>query len=64
MENMEQSTLAEIFEQYPRKQSSLIMVLQDIQAHFNYLPQENIDQTADWLNVPRSQIYSVAYSSW
>ncbi len=59
MDNMEQSTITAILEQYPRKQSSLIMILQDIQTQFNYLPQETIDQTSDWLKIPKSQIYSV-----
>ncbi len=36
------------------------MVLQDIQAALNYIPQEAIDTVSEWLAVPRSQIYSVA----
>ncbi len=36
------------------------MVLQDIQAALNYIPEEAVDTVSDWLSVPRSQIYSVA----
>ena len=38
----------------------LIPVLQDIQEVFNYLPKEGLEQVARWLNLPLTQVYSVA----
>ncbi len=50
----------QIVERYEGDASSLIMVLQDVQAALNYLPPAAIDQVARRLHVPRSQVYSVA----
>ncbi len=60
MTNNEHAQVAAILQKYPSRASSLIMVLQDIQASLNYLPQQAIDQVSEALAVPRSQIYSVA----
>jgi len=49
-----------IVDRYRGEASSLIMVLQDVQAALNYLPPEAIDRVARRLDVPRSQVYSVA----
>ncbi len=49
-----------ILESYPRTQESLVMVLQDVQAEFGYLPKEALDEVATALDVPRAQVYSVA----
>ncbi|MFH0902453.1 MAG: NAD(P)H-dependent oxidoreductase subunit E, partial [Pseudomonadota bacterium] len=40
--------------------SSLVMVLQDIQSEFNYLPCEALEMVAAALSVPRSRVFSVA----
>ncbi len=45
---------------YPRNQSSLVMVLQDIQAAFGYLPKAALEEVSLGLDVPRSQVYAVA----
>jgi len=50
----------DVLRRYPRQESSLIMVLQDVQDALNYLPQEAIDVVASGLGVPRSRVYSVA----
>ncbi|HEB84404.1 MAG TPA: NAD(P)H-dependent oxidoreductase subunit E [Bacteroidetes bacterium] len=52
--------LAELFERYPREETSLIMVLQDVQDHFNWLPPEALDRVAVELGVPRGRVQSVA----
>jgi NADH-quinone oxidoreductase subunit F len=49
-----------ILERYPRDESSLIMVLQDVQEALNYLPEEAVAAVADGLSLPRSRVYSVA----
>ena len=49
-----------ILDRYPRDESSLIMVLQDIQAEYRYLPCEALEQVADGLRLPRSRVFSAA----
>ncbi len=38
----------------------LIMILQDIQQEFHYLPKESIRHVADYLGMPQSTVYSAA----
>ena len=52
--------LDEIFERHELFSESLIAVLQDIQEHYHYLSEENIQEVAARLNIPVSQAYSVA----
>jgi NADH:ubiquinone oxidoreductase subunit E len=40
--------------------SSIIQILQDIQAEFNYLPKEALEYTSRKLNIPLARIYSIA----
>ena len=40
--------------------SALISILQDIQAEYNYLPEEALREVAKALNIPLIDIYSVA----
>ncbi len=47
-------------EQYGKKQSGLIPILQDIQKHKGYLPQEELSLVAKELKVPLSRLYSLA----
>lgn len=54
------SRVPEIIERYPQQPSSLIMVLQDIQKEFSYLPCEALEQTAEKLGVPLSKVFSVS----
>src|SRR5512137_1115817 len=52
--------LAEIFARHPHDPSSLIMVLQDIQREYHYLPCEALRETASVLGVKLSKVFSVA----
>lgn len=52
--------LPEIFSRYPRDPSSLIMVLQDIQGEYRYLPCEALKETSRVLGVRLSKVFSVA----
>jgi len=54
------SRLPEIFERHPHDASSLIMILQDIQKEYRYLPCEALKQTAEQLDLPLSRVFSVA----
>lgn len=50
----------EIIEQHELKSSSLIPIMQDIQAEYRYLPGELLIYVADKLQIPLSKAYSVA----
>ena len=54
-----------INDEYEGKDSWLVMILQDIQQEFNYLPAKALKRVAEKLNIPLSRVFSVAtfYSS-
>ncbi len=54
------SKLPQIIERYPQKPESLIAVLQDIQKEYHYLPCEALKETARFLDVPLSKVFSVS----
>lgn len=56
---IEQQTL-EILESRSRERGKLIPILQDIQAKFGYLPREAMLETANFLDIADSEVYSVA----
>jgi len=49
-----------ILERYPKDESSLIMILQDVQAEFNYLPPELLKIVAKEIGVPKARVFGVA----
>ena len=53
------SRLDDILARYPRDESSLVMVLQDIQSEYNYLPCEALERVALELEVPRTRVFAV-----
>ena len=50
----------EIIEHYGRKSSSLIPIMQDIQAEYRYLPGELLTYVASKIGVTEAKAYSVA----
>ena len=52
--------IPKILDRYPRRESSLIMVLQDVQEELNYLSTEALIQVAAELDVPQSKVFGVA----
>ncbi len=52
--------ISKIVAEYRAKPAALIMVLQDIQKHFHYLPVEALRAVAQKMNLPIAQIYGVA----
>jgi NADH-quinone oxidoreductase subunit E len=52
--------LPDIFARHSQKPESLIMILQDIQKEYRYLPCEALQETAKTLGVPLSKVFSVA----
>lgn len=57
---MELSRLAAILEGRDGQPGQLIEVLQDMQAAFNYLPEEGLRLVAERLGVPDIEVYRVA----
>jgi NADH-quinone oxidoreductase subunit E len=55
-----QLRLETIMSRYEGVPADLIPVLQDIQDEFNYLPKEDLKIVSGWLQVPLTQVYSVA----
>ena len=52
--------LKPILNRYPRNEKSLIMILQDIQEEYNYLPPEVLQEVAKEINVPKASVFGVA----
>ena len=52
--------MTEIIDRYQAKPTALIMVLQDIQRHYRYLPKPALELLAQKLDLPIAQIYGVA----
>ncbi len=52
--------IPELIDRYPRSSESVIMILQEIQREYHYLPPEGIKQTAEALDMPLAKIYSIA----
>jgi NADH-quinone oxidoreductase subunit E len=50
----------DIMERYPGKPESLIFLLQDIQAAYNYISPEAMTLVCDHVGVPLTQAYAVA----
>jgi len=57
--NIDQA-ITTIVNNYGAKPQALIMVLQDIQKHYHYLPMDALRVTAQKMNLPIAQIYGVA----
>jgi NADH-quinone oxidoreductase subunit E len=49
-----------LIESYTNKKEQLISLLQDVQAEFNYIPQDVIIRISQKLEIPLSQVFSVA----
>lgn len=52
--------IQQIVHKYSAKPTALIMILQDIQKHYNYLPREALELVSEEMELPLAQIYSVA----
>lgn len=54
------ANLPKLIDRHPKSPESLIMVLQEIQKEYHYLPCEALLQTAKSLDVPLSKVFSAA----
>jgi NADH:ubiquinone oxidoreductase subunit E len=57
---MNEERLTEILGNYEADQSTIIAVLQDIQAEFGYLPKDAIHTVSKEMNIPLSRVLSLA----
>jgi NADH-quinone oxidoreductase subunit E len=53
-------TMSAILDKYNNDKGHLIAILQDVQAEYNYLPREALYYVSNELEIPLSQVYSVA----
>ena len=58
MEN--EQRIKEIITKYPGERRFSLAVMQDIQRAFNYIPKEAMLEISEYLNIPFSQLYSMA----
>ena len=49
-----------VLDRYQRDPGMLVSVLQDVQAEYNYLPKKALVQVSQGLDIPLTQVYSVA----
>jgi len=57
---MEVSKIDAIIERYEGKESSILAILQDIQAKEKYLPKEALEHIGERLHIPLNKIYRIA----
>lgn len=55
-----EGTVGAILDKHQRDEGLLVSILQDVQAEFNYLPQDALVAVSRGLSVPLSQVYSIA----
>jgi NADH-quinone oxidoreductase subunit E len=58
--SQEFSKIPEIISRHRQDPESLIMILQDIQREYHYLPPEALTETAKALSLPLSKVYAVS----
>ena len=49
-----------IIKKYGKDKSQLVSILQDMQAEYNFLPRVELDKLSKKMDIPQSQIYSLA----
>ena len=60
METDIKQQLDDIFTRYSRKRDNLIPILQEVQQHLGYLPEEAMQQVADFLGLSNGTVYGVS----
>ena len=57
---MDLKTIDAVVDRYQAQPSALLAILQDIQAHENWLPKEALERVAEKLAVPVTRVYGMA----
>lgn len=60
LDEQDRQTLRQIISEREAERAAVISVLQDINAHYRYLPEDALRHTALVLDIPLSRIYSIA----
>ena len=60
LEEEDQRTLNEILARHTAERAAVISVLQDVNAHYRYLPEDVLRHVAGGLGIPFSHVYSIA----
>lgn len=58
--SIDYNQLSNILNKYKQEKRFTLAILQDIQTEFNYIPKEAVFHLAEYLNIPVSEIYSMA----
>lgn len=58
--HMDISKVEQIVKDHNNNPGHLIGILQDVQAEYHYLPKHPLEKVAELLNIPLSQVFSVA----
>jgi len=57
---MSEISVSEILDRYPADRTSSLVVLENIQAEYKYLPREALEETAERLHMYLGEIYQIA----
>jgi NADH-quinone oxidoreductase subunit E len=49
-----------VLDRYQHDRGMLVSILQDVQSKYSYLPKEALEQVSQGLDIPLTQVYSVA----
>lgn len=60
MQRARNGRISGIVNKYDRQTAALIMVLQDVQKTYRYLPSDALHEIADLMHLPLARVYSVA----
>lgn len=55
-----QQTVKTILDRFQNDRGLLVSILQDVQAEYNYLPREALEEVGQGLDIPLSQVFGVA----
>ncbi len=60
LDDEDEQTLREILGKHEAERAAIISVLQDVNAHYRYLPEEVLRHVSRSLDIPLSRVYSIA----
>jgi len=50
----------QIIQKYPKEKRYTLTILQDIQKEYDFIPRESIDEISNYLEIPITNVYSIA----
>ena len=60
MQEITKESIDKILSAYPRDRRHSLAMMQDMQHHFNYIPEQGMQALAEYLDCPLSSLYSMA----